>query len=257
MFKLTKVALMLSAIIFLAGCDTDTSLTPDTTPSETNNTEALIGGTAEHPKELEFDKPYLVTPELGKKYVKVNVDKYQRIVIERVADKECYLNGYFSTLYDETLQTEPLYSYGATQNYGYGEVSGIHDLIFLKGGTYIFEYHFPGKHRLHRSNNCTLTLLTARNMGISSLEKVVNKGKYSYHHYGDWKDFYLLEMKNDGVVNFNRDGGSPRAILYDDDLNIIENINLYGDTLDINVSLSQGNYLLRPTNYEIMVTFNP
>ena len=89
-------------------------------------------------------------------------------------------------------------------------------------------------------------------MGSASLEKIVNRGKYSRNHDGD-KGFYLLEMRNDGVVNFKGSFGSG-GILYDDDLNIIENI----DTQDINVSLSQGNYLLRPTGSdEIMVTFNP
>lgn len=253
MFKLTKVALALSVMIFLAGCDT--SQTSDTTsPSDTNQTEALIGGTADHPKELQFDKAYLVTPDLGKTYVKVNVDKYQRIVIERVADRECKSAGggsfsYFSTLYDSTLQYKPLYAFGITQDVGNYNQNGVHDLIFLNNGVYVFEYSFPTMN--YRYTNCSKALLTARNMGVSSLKKIVNKGKYSY------RNFYFLEMKNDGFVNLKKGDYSTTAILYDEDLNIIENIDLDSNTPDINVSLSQGNYLLRQMDGEITITFNP
>ncbi len=253
MRKIINILIVAGVIILLTGCGNSPSSSPDTNNSDTNKTEALVGGTADHPKVQEFDKPYLVTPELGKTYVKVSVDKYQRIVFERVSDKICSFNDsntYFSTLYDDTLQTKPLYAFGATQNRGHGQKEGVHDLIFLKSGTYVFEYSMPRMY--HRETDCTTALLTARDMGSASLEKIVNRGKYSRNQDGD-NSFYLLEMKNDGIVNFKGSYG----ILYDDDLNIIENIDYDSD---INVSLSQGNYYLRPTGdtyYKIMVTFNP
>ena len=250
MKKIINILIIAGVVVSLTGCGSSPSSSPDANNTDTNKTEALVGGTADHPKELEFDKPYLVTQELGKQYVKVSVDKYQRIVIERKSDDKCVFDPfeeqhlYFSTLYDNSLQYKPLYAFGVTQDRGSGEKNGVHDIIFLKGGIYIFEYSFPPMYR----DYCTKILLTARNIGISPLKKIQNKGNYSDHN------FYLLEMKNDGVVNFKGGDGT----LYDEDLNIIENIDLDSNTPDINVSLSQGNYLLRPGKYEnITVTLNP
>jgi len=228
---------------------------PNTT-NDGNATDYLVGGTADHPKELQFDKSYLVSRELGKTYVKLTVKQYQRIIFNRIsADAPKNRTDLFVQPFDETLQQTPppFVEKGATYDSGNYGARGTLDYIFLKADTYVIQFQYP---TTYHDREYPATVIVATDMGILPPKQVVNNGKYPLDD-DYYNMYYRLVTKNDGVVTFkDAANGDYAAILYDEDFNIVENIS-QDSSHDVNVTLGEGTYLMHPTNGNFIVVFNP
>ena len=254
-------------IVSLSGCGgTSTNGTDKDNNSnnqdngEQNNTTYLLGGPVDKPVELQFNKPYYVGKDYQKSYVKFTVDRFQRIVFEQQTNKNRYWNSLVRynmiTIYDKDMNVFRTWASGDAWKNIYGHTYGSSDIIFLIPGTYTAEYFFEGG----TCSDCAdMGIIIVKDLGKAKLAKVQNKGTYLAGN--DGHKYFILSMKKDGDVNFKGDLNSYgdltpfSAILYDYDLNIIENFN---SVRDINVTLPQGDYLFHPTGGICTITFqNP
>ena len=170
-----NIIIGVSLIFFLSACG----------GSPVSNSDPLEGGTVDNPKELQFNQEYIIKSELGKRYVKVKVKKYQRITISEIIDKDCLAKEPFSPayggggapklieVYDDSLSTI-IFARGSLYSSPYKKKTATEDIIFLKDGTYIFEYDFTcGSYRdLKKDVQATKALLTATNLGTTSLSTI-------------------------------------------------------------------------------------
>ena len=246
------------AVLLLSACGGAPSGKPDNNESnkESNKTDYLYGGPIDAPTSLQFDKPYYFGNDLPKSYVKFTVKKFQRISFDRHTNGNYY--QYENTailLYDNNMNKLDLYAQGDAWDTGSGNNSGTLDYIFLKAGTYVARYYFY----IEVYHDTTAGIITARNLGTAQFPKIQNKG--TYNGTKEEHKFYALKSEKDRDVNFKGeldnygDSRTFSAILYDNDLNIIQN---FDNVRDVNVTLSQGDYLFHPINRPCTITFlNP
>jgi len=201
-------------------------------PDEVGYCQTITGGTMDHPTPIQYNKPYEITSQ--KAYIYLNAEQFQRVTFS----SNTYNSTPFTKIYDKDMNVIDIYAHGSAW-----ENKTNNDYIFLKKDKYIIEL-------------LTRETITVRDLGITQLPKVQNRG--SYQGKEDEYKYFSLEMKEDGDVNFKAHNYTYcKAMLYDTELNIIENLN---DVEDINITLSQGNYLFHPTHeyYDCTITFqNP